>query len=54
MTKNFEKFTAVKLSYIFFYRKLHFTYPKASIKDAQAACRRSIHPAKRISSASKI
>jgi hypothetical protein len=45
------KFTAEK-NYIFLYRKLHFTYTKASIKDAQAT-REAFSPQKRKSSISK-
>jgi hypothetical protein len=35
MTKNFKKITAEKIEY-FFDKKLQFSGPKASIKDAQA------------------
>jgi hypothetical protein len=35
MTKNWKKFTAKK-NWIFFFLKLQFIYPLASIKNAQA------------------
>jgi hypothetical protein len=53
MTKNFTKFTAVKLNFFaFLYRKFLFSYPYASIKDAQASGEAFI-PKKRTPSTSK-
>jgi hypothetical protein len=51
MTKNWEKFKAGKFLY-FFDEKLQFSYPLASIKDAQATGE-AFSPQKRTSSTSK-
>jgi hypothetical protein len=50
MTKKLETFTAEKK--IFFYQKLQFTYPSASMKDKQATGV-AFGPQKRTSSTSK-
>jgi hypothetical protein len=46
MSKNWKKVTAVKTFLYFLDRKLKFTYPWASIKDAQATGE-AISPQKR-------
>jgi hypothetical protein len=51
MTKNWEKLQ-LKKNFIFFYQKLQFTYPLASIKDVQATGE-AFSPQKRTSSTSK-
>jgi hypothetical protein len=43
MTKNSKKITAGKLFY-FFYQKLQFSYPKASIMDFKATAIKRKHP----------
>jgi hypothetical protein len=52
MTKYLKKFTAEKKFDIFFEKKLQFSYPQASIKDAQAA-EEAFSPQKRTSSTTK-
>jgi hypothetical protein len=52
MTKNWKKFTAGNSIFYFFDQKMQFTYPQASLKDAQATGE-SFSPQKGTSSTSK-
>jgi hypothetical protein len=47
MNKKLQKITAEKIFDSVLKQKLQFTYPFASIKDAQASYRRNLQPSKK-------